>query len=223
MSDNQASNSRQAAGNGVVIPKEQMTAYQRWELSSFDQNSLSGGSASYSAAAQQRNQQKIQDEGHAAGYAIGHAAGYATGIQQAQAETTQIHLLLQNLQEGLSQMDQQIAQSLLDLALEVANKMVRETLQVKPELILEIIREAIGALPQFNQNAHLILNPDDAELVHKHMNDELAHAGWKIFTDAKIQRGGCLVKTAHSLIEATTQERWKRILQSMGQDHSWLA
>lgn len=223
MSDNQANNSRQAAGNGVVIPKEQMTAYQRWELSSFDQNSLSGGSVSYSASAQQRNQQKIQDEGHAAGYAIGHAAGYATGTQQAQAETAQIHLLLQNLQEGLSQMDQQIAQSLLDLALEVANKMVRETLQVKPELILEIIREAIGALPQFNQNAHLILNPDDAELVHKHMNDELAHAGWKIFTDAKIQRGGCLVKTAHSLIEATTQERWKRILQSMGQDHSWLA
>jgi flagellar assembly protein FliH len=218
MSDNRATNARQTVENGKVIPKEQMTAYQRWELSSFDLDDVLDGNQIAGLPAQQR----IQNQARDAGYAAGHDAGYAAGIQQAQSEAAQIHLVLQNLQEGLHQMDQQIAQSLLDLSLAVANKMVHETLQVKPEVILEIIREAIGVLPQFNQNAHLILNPADAELVHQHMNDELTHAGWKIFTDPQIQRGGCLVKTAHSLIEATTEERWKRILHSMGQDHSWI-
>jgi flagellar assembly protein FliH len=230
MSDSPAHNPRQAAVGGTVIPKEQMTAYQRWELSSFDQSGELAGTGIPSLAAtgeQQRIQKQARDDGyasgHAAGYGIGHDAGYTAGIQQAQSEASRIHHLLQNVQEELSQMDQQVVQSLLDLSLSVAHKMVRETLRVKPEVVLEIIREAVGILPHFNQNAHLVLHPEDAELVRKHMNDELAHAGWKIFTDAQIQRGGCLVKTAHSIIDATTEERWKRILQSVGQDHSWLA
>lgn len=210
----------------VRIPKEQLTAYQRWELASFDQP-VSAARASATAGELIRIQQQAHEQGYAsghdAGYAIGHDAGYAAGIQQAQAEAAQIHKLLQDLQEGLNQIDRQTAQSLLDLSLEVARKMASETLQVKPEIILEIIRSAISSLPQFNQNAHLVLHPEDAELVRKHMGDQLAHAGWKIFTDAQIQRGGCRVKTAHSLVDATTEARWERILQSIGQDHSWLA
>ncbi|MGB8518466.1 MAG: flagellar assembly protein FliH [Gallionella sp.] len=212
------------------IAKEQMTAYQRWELSSFDQfgTAAQKGKASFSPSADAKlEQQRAHDEGyqtgHSTGYATGHEAGYAIGIQQAKTEAAQIGALLQNLQDALNQTDQEIAQSLLDLSLSVANKMVIEALQVKPEIILEIIREAISILPQFNQNAHLVLHPEDAELVRKHMNDDLIHAGWKIFTDPKVERGGCLVKTANSLIEATTEARWKRILDSIGQDHSWLA
>ena len=230
MSDHPDNHSRHATGNGAVIPKEQMTAYQRWELSSFDQpGSIAGsGIAILSAAAeQQRVQKKAHEDGYSsgqtAGYSIGHDAGYAAGVGQAQSEAAHIHHLLQDLQEGLNQIDQQVAQSLLDLSLAIANKMVRETLQVKPEVVIEIVREAVATLPQFNQNAHLVLHPDDAELVRKHMNDELTHAGWKIFTDTQIQRGGCLVKTSHSIVDATTEERWKRVLQSLGQDHSWLA
>ncbi len=230
MSDHPANNARPASGDGALIPKEQMTAYQRWELSSFDQPGSRPGvgiTALTAAAEQQRVQKKAYDDacnsGQAAGYRVGHDAGYAAGIGQAQSEVAHIHQLLQNLQEGLSQIDQQVAQSLLDLSLAVANKMVRETLQVKPEVVLEIVREAVATLPQFNQNAHLVLHPQDAELVRKHMSDELAHAGWKIFTDTQLQRGGCLVKTSHSIVDATTEERWKRVLQSLGQDHSWLA
>jgi flagellar assembly protein FliH len=196
MSDKQSNHARQSGANIAVVPKEQMTAYQRWELSSFDQP-VTAKSSLTSAEELQRIQKQAHDEGyangHAAGYTCGHDAGYATGLQQAQSEVAHIHLLMQNLQDGLNQMDGEIAQSMLDLSLAVANKMVCETLRVKPDVLLEIIRDAISTLPQFNQNAHLILHPDDAELVRKHMNDELTHAGWKIFTDAKIQRGGCLV------------------------------
>lgn len=228
MSDKSAEalQTRAHASGGGVIPKEQMTAYQRWELSSFDQLG-SPAKAGKAVLDTKHLQQQAHDQGysvgHSAGYAAGHDAGYAIGIQQAKSEAAQIHTLMQNLQDALGQTDQEIAQSLLDLSLSVANKMVHEALQIRPEIILEIIREAIRILPQFNQNAHIVLHPGDAELVRKHMNDELVHAGWKLFTDPKIERGGCLVKTTHSLIDATTEARWKRILESIGQDHSWLA
>jgi flagellar assembly protein FliH len=95
-------------------------------------------------------------------------------------------------------------------------------LESKPESILKIVSEAIGGLPHFNQNAHLILHPDDAELVRKHMGEQLSHAGWKIFADEQIRHGGCRVETAHTQVNAMTEMRWKRIVESIGQDKSWL-
>lgn len=206
--------------SSTVIPKEQLTPFERWELASFDSHSggqlqdLAQRKSSRTTVAEVENiRQQAHDEGR--------DAGYASGIQQARNEAAKINELLQNLQGELNRLDEQVAQSLLDLSLEVARKMVCETLQVKPEVILKIVSDAISSLPHFNQNAHLILHPDDAELVRKHMGEQLSHAGWKIFTDSQIQRGGCRVETAHSHVDATTDARWKRIVESIGQDKSW--
>jgi len=207
--------------SSVIITKEQLTAFERWELASFD--SHPGGKRHGSALATVAELENIRQQAHDEGYAQGRDAGYAAGIQQARTEAAQVHTLLQNLQDALNQMDGQLAQSLLDLSLEIARKMTGEILRAKPEVILKIIGDAISGLPHFNQNAHLTLHPDDAELVRKQMGEQLSHAGWKIFTDAQIKRGGCRVETAHSQVDAATEARWKRIVESIGQDKSWLA
>ena len=206
--------------SSVIIGKEQLTAFERWELASFDAHS--GGKQQSNALATVAELESIRQQAHDEGYTQGHNAGYAAGIQQARTEAAQIHTLLQTLQNALNQMDEQLAQSLLDLSLEIARKMTGEILQERPEIILKIVNEAIGGLPHFNQNAHLILHPDDAELLRKQMGEELSHTGWKIFTDAKIRRGGCRVETAHTQVDAATETRWKRIIESIGQDKSWL-
>lgn len=208
--------------SSAVIPKEQLTAFERWELASFDHPSgLSGHEKSTLAMAAELENIRLQAQQE--GYAIGHQAGYAEGIQQARIEAEKIHALMQSLQGELNQVDQQVAQSLLDLSLEIAQKMVQASLQAKPDMILNIVSDAIGTLPHFNQNAHLLLHPDDAELVRKQMGEHLTHAGWKIFSDAKILRGGCRVETSNSQIDASVETRWKRIVESIGQDTSWLA
>lgn len=212
--------------NSVIIPKEKLTAFERWELASFDAQSrsqLKAGPAKDTPLVTVAELENIRQQAHDEGYAQGREAGYAAGIQQAHTEAAQVHTLMENLEAALNQVDEQVAQSLLDLSLEIARQMVRETLQVKPEVILKIVNDAIGSLPHFNQNAHLILHPDDAALVREHMGDQLAHAGWKIFTDARIERGGCRVETAHSHVDATTGTRWKRVVESIGQDKSWQA
>lgn len=208
--------------SSTVIHKEQLTAFERWELASFDSNSAEAtpspvqNVATLATVAEIENiRQLAHDEGL--------AAGYNAGIQQAQNEVLQIHELLQNLQDDLNTLDENVSQSLLDLSLEVAHKMVCETLLVKPEVILKIVSAAISSLPHFNQNAHLIMHPDDAELLRKHMGEQLSHAGWKIFTDPQIKRGGCRVETTHTHVDATVEARWKRITQMIGKDKSWRA
>ncbi|BBI98777.1 flagellar assembly protein H [Ferrigenium kumadai] len=211
--------------NSVIIPKEQLTAFERWELASFDPHAGHKQAEAQQAAALATvaELENLRQQAHDEGYTQGREAGYAEGIQQARNEAAQMHTLMQNLQTALNEVDEQVAQSLLDLSLEVARQMVRETLHTKPEVILKIVSDAISGLPHFNQNAHLILHPDDAALVQEHMGEQLAHAGWKIFTDTKIERGGCRVETAHSRVDGTTEARWKRIVESIGQDKSWRA
>lgn len=230
MSDNTTSHpagfpaaNSQDAGESVVIPKEGLTAFERWELPSFDAlpGSKPQSGVRKNAHLTVSELENLRQQTHNEGFTQGRNAGYAAGVKQARDEAMQLHALVQDLQDALNQFDVQIAQSLLDLSLEVAHQIVRETLQVKPEAILKIVSDAIGSLPHFNQNAHLILHPDDAELVRKHMGEQLTHTGWKIFTDAQIRRGGCRVETSHSQVDATLEARWRRIADAIGQDKSW--
>lgn len=223
---NRADQARQVDAHSTATPKEQLTAFERWELPSFN---MSAGSITVPDAKKSTAPttvavlENLRQQAHNEGFAQGSDAGYAAGIKQARDETLQLQALMQNFQDALGQMDEQIAQSLLDLSLEVARQMVHETLQIKPEVILKIVSDAISSLPHFNQNAHLILHPGDVELVRKQMSEQLSHAGWKIFTDAQIQRGGCRVETSHSHVDAAIEARWKRIVESIGQDKSWQA
>lgn len=201
----------------VLIPKEQLTAWQRWELPAFDGGMGAQGvpaAALPTAGELEQIHQQARDEGY--------QAGYAEGRQQAALQAQQMGQLLDALNKELQQVDQQVAQELLDLSLEIAKQMLRQTLKVKPEVLLDVIRDAISGLPHFNQAAHLVLHPADAEMVRDNMGEQLAHAGWKIFENPQMERGGCRVETAHSQVDATLVTRWQHVVASIGQDNSWM-
>jgi len=199
------------------VPKEQLTAYERWEFPNF-------GTSGTPVSARKQNDnspdivlptalqlEEIQRQAHDEGY----QAGFAEGAQRVAA-------LLNTMEQALQQTDQEIAQDLLKLSLEVARQMVQQALKTNPEILLSTIREAIASLPHFNQGAHLVLHPDDATMLRANMGEQLSHSGWKIFEDAMIERGGARIETAHSQIDATLENRWKRIVASIGQDSSWI-
>ena len=151
-----------------------------------------------------------------------HEEGYQAGAQKARDEAQRLAGIIGALDKELQQVDQQVAQNLLDLSMEIAKQMLQQALKVKPELILSVVNEAISELPHFSQHVQLILHPSDAELVRSKMGEQLGHAGWKIFEDVQMERGGCRVETANSQIDASLTTRWKRVVSSIGQDNSWL-
>ena len=154
--------------------------------------------------------EEIQSQAHDEGY----QAGFAEGAQR-------IAELLNALEQALQHSDQEIAQDLLNLSLEVAQKMVQQTIKTKPGILLGIINEAIASLPHLNHGAHLMLHPDDAAMVRTSMGDKLEHSGWKIFESPDMTRGGARIETNHSQIDATVENRWQRIVAAIGQDSTW--
>lgn len=235
-----------------VIPKKDRTNFERWKLDSLDSSNPKdtpepnhvdkpdkesekpaitepeGQKPPVLPTAEQIAHvfQQAQEDGYSAGFQSGRAAGYQEGKQSAETDTKneikRIQAILSELDQELHSIDQQVAQDLLTLALDVAKTMIKEALQIRPELVLPIVQEAIRQLPHAAQHPHLFLHPDDAEMVSNHLSDELSQSGLKICKDEKIERGGCRVEAAGSEVDASLSTRWQRILATIGQESDWL-
>jgi flagellar assembly protein FliH len=196
----------------ALVAPESLTAWQRWEAPNLDAGRSRPGSVELPTASQI---EEIQRQAREEGFQVGHAEG----MQKALQENRRLSDLIGALE---MRADEQVAHELLALSLDIARQVLHQALKVNPELLLGVVREAIGTLPHYNQGAHLVLHPDDATLVHERMGEQLSHSGWKIFEDARVERGGARIETATSQIDASLETRWKRVVAALGQDTSWL-
>jgi flagellar assembly protein FliH len=166
-------------------------------------------------------------EGHAAGIAAGHDAGYQDGLDmghaEAAAELTHLQNLATEFGHAVTAADEAISNDVLELALHLARNMVRTSFEVRPELILPVVREAIDYLPTLQQPALLVLHPEDALIVKSSIGHELDKTGWRVIEDDSLARGGCRVDTASNQIDAQIASRWQRLAQALGKNLDWLA
>lgn len=162
------------------------------------------------------------EEGHAEGHADGKAAALEAGQEATREALQHVQAIADNFSTALQDADQLIANEVLDLALQLAKGMLKNALQVKPELILPIVRDAIEYLPALQQPALLVLHPDDAATVRSGLGEELDKGGWRVVEDPSVGRGGCKVDTASNTIDATAAARWQRLSHALGKEVDWL-
>jgi flagellar assembly protein FliH len=217
------------------IPKEKLTAYQRWELAAFDEAEREAAPAVQPAATETAQvpaeplppvilpTAEDVERMHAEAHEIGYATGYEEGIRQGQLEAAQIDALMKGLQRSLHTLEQDVAEQLLAVSLEVASQVLRQSLRVQPELLLPVIREAIAALYPHIGHPSLFIHPDDAALVHTQLGEQLSHNNWRIVEDATITPGGCRVDVGASEVDATLDTRWRRVIEAIGVSQEWLS
>ncbi len=222
------------------LPKEKMTAYQRWEVAAFDEAERSAAHQASQAADEAEKArldlppeeamsavalptaadiERIHLEAHEQGY----AAGFAEGQSAAHVIADQIGALLGNLPAAIKGVDQQIAEQLLATALEVASQVVRQTLKLKPEFILPVVREAVTSLNVLNGHPALFLHPEDARLIRQTIGEQLSHNNWRIIEDPSLTPGGCRVEMGASEVDATLETRWRRVIEAMRSSPEWRA
>lgn len=221
------------------IPKEKLTAYQRWELAAFDEpeappapepEAVEAPPPEEPAAPEPEPPQetfplptaedieRIHNDAHEAGF----RAGYEEGAAKAKAEAEQLEGLMHGLTQSLQVFDQQVADQLLGLGLEIARQVTRSAIKVKPELLLAVVREALAALPVTHGHPSLTLHPQDAALLRQQLGEQISHGGWRLLEDSTMERGGCRIQAGASDIDATLATRWQRVLEAIGTQQDWL-
>jgi len=219
-----------------------LTAWERWELASFGEErrehplkpapapaaetpaEKDGGEPVENVrlpTAEEIEQihQQARDEGLRKGREEGYRAGFEAGRTQALEEARRLAAAADSLERYLGELDVQVADETLALAVELARQVIRQDIAARPETLLAVVREALAQLP--HQHVAIYLHPEDASLLRSYLGDQLAHAGHRIHEDAKLARGDCVLEAGGSQVDATVAMRWQRVLASLGIESAW--
>ncbi len=226
-----------------VIPKEQLTAYQRWELAAFEESGRAApamGESGYEEAMAEsegegglqlnlptaedleRIHQEAWQEGYNLGLEEGRKAGYDAGRQDGEKYVRQMRSLTDALDVERLRQDEEIAQEVLTLALSVAQQVVGTSLRVNPELLLETIREALISLPALSGHYRVVVHPDSAQVVKDWLAQEHNHLSWKVVEDSQMELGGFRFESTQSELDASMQARWREVIACLGANTEWL-
>ena len=149
------------------------------------------------------------------------AEGYAEGLKKAEAEIAPLNQRLQDLvnffEHPLQALNEEIEHQLTQVAVTLAQQLVRRELRVEPGEIIGLIRDSVKLLPGYTRNISIILHPEDARLLRSALSieaDDEEHS-WRLVEDPMITRGGCEIKSESSTINATLENRLSALAASV--------
>jgi len=212
-----------------------LSAYQRWEMASFDP--VPEPEPVEDERDIEAEIQRLRDAAHAEGVASGHVAGQALGYQagyeqghakgveqgraEARKEAERVIAIADAFTGALGAAQSEVAETLVALALDIAQQVVRQHVQHDPTALLAAAREVIAAEPALTGAPHLIVSPADLPIVEAYLMDELRARGWNVRTDPAIERGGCRAQAATGEVDATIGTRWERVAAALGKVSTW--
>lgn len=216
------------------IPREELSSFAAWSPSAL------GSAPPDQPASVQRTARPearpepaapVQDPALAlrAARSQGYQDGYRDGLVALEGfkqsfalqTTTQVGALLHSVGEQLDGLQQQFAQALAATAVQLARQVVRSELATRPELIAAVAAEALDTLLISARHIDVRVHPDDHALVAQGSTDALAARGARLFADAAVRRGGCVVESDVGVIDAAIENRWHRAAAALGQDLGW--
>jgi flagellar assembly protein FliH len=164
-------------------------------------------------------------ESDARGDSINRSRGYEDGLAAARAETqarlnelnnriARMDSILKLLSRPLEQLDGEVEQQLTLLALTVGKQMVRRELKTDPAQVIAVIRESVARLPAAARDIRVHLHPEDAAVVRELLSVPTGDRAWTIIEDPSLQRGGCIVRTDTSQLDARLDSRLNAIVSA---------
>jgi len=160
----------------------------------------------------QQRLREVQEVERKQGYEAGFAQGVMEGKQSLSLEQDQLRSMQTALRERIQGLETELASQLVTLVSMLAKALVRREMQLKPERLLEIIRDAMKALSEEEQDCEVFVNPEDKVL--------LEPFGTPLQTDAQLSRGSFVVKTRYAKIDAQLEHRLAQILETALQSAS---
>jgi len=157
------------------------------------------------------------------------AAARAQGTAAARAEIdaklaeldgrlARLDAMLNSLARPLAELDDEIERQLTALAVAIARQLVRRELKSDPSQVIAVIREAVGRLPAAARDVRVHLHPEDAAIVRERLAVTSADRAWTIVDDPILSRGGCVIRTESSQIDARLESRIAQIVGGLLDD-----
>lgn len=196
---------------GAVLNRDAVAGYQRWEPPQVG-DGAAGAPAEPAAHPTVSELEELERQAHEEGYAAGHAKGLAEARAQGRERLARLDAICLQAARPLAALDAAVEQELAQLALVVARRVIAHELAIRPEAIGQIVREAVAALPAASRDLRVRLHPDDLVLLREL---EAAEPHWQLVADPALARGGCLLESASSRLDASVETRWAAMIDAV--------
>jgi flagellar assembly protein FliH len=155
----------------------------------------------------------MQNRGYEAGIAVARAE-LQSQIDAMKARVAQLDSILKTLARPLEELDTEVEKQLTLLAVTVGKQVLRRELKTDPAQIIGVIRESVARLPAAARDIRVQLHPEDAAVVRENLSSPASDRAWSIVEDPSMSRGGCLVRTDSSQIDARLDSRLNEIVSA---------
>jgi len=108
--------------------------------------------------------------------------------------------------ERLAEMEETLVhrhrQAMIDLALEIASRILRARIDAGDPVVARVLAEALDAGP-VGEPLRARVHPDDVAVVRRELSELLERHRVEVEADAKVEPGGCIVQAPGGTIDAS--------------------
>lgn len=218
-----------------IIPGEQLDRITPWDPGAVDYDGLQrqAQAAEEARAAEQARLEEARNAAYAQGFADGRDHGRNEAMldaqhqieaflgNQGQETARQLAGLLDAARAQFDQAQEVAGQDVLELACALAREVLRHELSSNPNVLLPVIREGLAGLFADSRSILVRLHPLDMDMLQDTLRAEYPHLALAFQADGAIARGGCLIESAGTVVDATVGTRWSRAVGRLGRDLPW--
>lgn len=183
----------------------------RWDVPAID----GGGGKGYMTAGRLED---IQKEAYNEAWHKGHGDGVLAGEAAVKERVERLDELLNALARPFDILDEQIEKQLVELAMSTVRQLFRREIAQNPSHVIGVVREAIQLLPAASREVRVNLHPDDAAIVRENLAPAEGEPAWAIVEDPLMAKGGCVVTTDNSQVDASAEARLNTLIRRIAGD-----
>ena len=145
--------------------------------------------------------------------------GYQEGLLQAKADIEDVKNAITSFAGAKQAVFEYIAPDILEISVEIAQKIIKKELQQDPTIILDNIMEILKGLSKEETKITLRVNPSQVSLLKSEIPNAMSNVGLDakvlIVPDDAIMEGGCMVTTTNGVIDATIETQLAVISEAL--------
>lgn len=160
--------------------------------------------------------EEIREQARHDGFQQGRDEGYQAGLQAAQDELRRqiggVQEIAAELMRFLSDQDDAVEQALVNLSICVASAILRRELTIDSRQVVEVVHEALKALPVNAGNIIVHVGEQDYELLRE---SDAIPAQCEVKVDPTLTPGGCRVTTNQSVVDYTLEDQFQQMVNGL--------
>jgi flagellar biosynthesis/type III secretory pathway protein FliH len=155
----------------------------------------------------------IRRQARQEGFEQGRAEGVQQGAAAVESASAALSQVLTQVLDQREQMVDALCRDAVDLALDLAAKVVHGTLEVQPQRVVDVVRDALRPIAD-RRRITVLVDPDDLEIVTSTIEELRAQAGGielcEVQADRRVGRGGAIVRTSEGEVDACVQAQLQK-------------